>query len=162
MNSPRPTVILPTLLLMTEAERLIAQGHTVTLTVRGNSMLPLIRNGDRAVLVSVGAAALQRGMVVLAHTTDGQVVLHRIIGLPGNADPQSNRNILLQGDGNIGLTEQTTPDRVIALLTHVHRGRYRYACHSTGWCLLVAVWQALRPVRRPLLALIRRVDKYIR
>lgn len=153
MNKPRTAVALPTLLLMAETERLIAGGHTVTLTVRGSSMLPLIRNGDRAVLVSVGTTSLQRGMVVLARTTDGQVVLHRIIGLPGD----DGNSILLQGDGNIGLTEQTTPEGVIALLTHVHRGRHRYACHSSGWCLLVAVWQALRPVRRPLLGIYRRL-----
>ena len=76
---------LPNDLLIPEVAELIRQGHTVTLTARGNSMNPfIVDHRDRVVLSPCTDAQLQPGAVVLALTDDRRYVLHRIVRRQGD------------------------------------------------------------------------------
>lgn len=67
-------VILP------EVARLIEQGHSVTIPVRGNSMNPFLADGrDCVTLGGFVPEELQTGVTVLAKDMEGRFVLHRII-----------------------------------------------------------------------------------
>ena len=58
---------IPNEILLPEVARLIKEGHTVTITVRGNSMNPfLVDRRDRVTLGDFTTEQLQPGVAVLA------------------------------------------------------------------------------------------------
>jgi len=66
--------IIPNEVLLPEVARLISEGHTVTLTVRGNSMNPfLVDRRDRIILGPFTDDDLQPGVAVLARDTNGRI-----------------------------------------------------------------------------------------
>ena len=68
--------IIPNEVLLPEVARLISEGHTVTLTVRGNSMNPfLVDRRDRIVLGPFTDNDLQLNTVVLARDTNGRIAV---------------------------------------------------------------------------------------
>lgn len=136
------TVSLPNELLLEETARLIAQGHTVTHRVRGNSMNPfLVDRRDKVTLSLYLDSQLRPGAFVLARTTDDRLVLHRIIRRRGNL-------LTLMGDGNIGQTEQTTTRDVLGLVIEVSRKGKIYRCTGRTWRTYSYLWTRLLPVRR--------------
>lgn len=139
-------------ILLTKVAELIQTGHTVTLTVRGNSMNPFLRDErDKVTLSPFGLDELQPGEVVLARETGGnRVVLHRIVARQGG-------QLTLQGDGNVGQTEESDISLVMALMTEAIRKGKRYPTHGAAWLRYSRWWLRLTPMRRWLLALYRRL-----
>lgn len=79
--------------LLPEVVRLMDEGHTVTINLRGFSMRPFLENDrDKALLTK--AKEIHKGDVVLAETAPKHYVLHRIINIDGD-------HITLRGDGNL-------------------------------------------------------------
>ena len=73
--------------------KIMEEGHTVTLKLRGFSMRPFLEdNRDKALLTK--ARNLKRGDVVLAEIAPRVYVLHRIIKIESD-------NVVLRGDGNL-------------------------------------------------------------
>ena len=102
--------IIPNEVLLPEVARLISEGHTVTLTVRGNSMNPfLVDRRDRIILGPFTDDDLQPGVAVLARDTNGHIIFHRIIHRNG-------QELTLLGDGNIRITEQTNIANVMGVM----------------------------------------------
>lgn len=67
--------IIPNEVLLPEVARLISEGHTVALTVRGNSMNPfLVDRRDRIVLGPFTDNDLQLNTVVLARDMNGRII----------------------------------------------------------------------------------------
>lgn len=148
MNS----VSIPNELLLAETARLIDEGYTVTHVVRGNSMNPfLVDRRDKVTLAGFAGDELKRGAFVLARTTDGRLVLHRITARRGDV-------LTLMGDGNVAATEQATLPDVIGIVTDVNRNGRIYRCTGRVWRLYSAVWMGLRPVRRYALGIWRRLN----
>lgn len=135
-------------ILLPKVVQLINEGHTVTLTAKGNSMMPFIQH-DRDQLIFGKLNDIKVGMPVLAEISKGVFVCHRIEGINGN-------RITLRGDGNIQGTEQCTLDDVRAELVSVIRKGKTYDLHTSGsWRIYSAIWPRLLPCRRILLALYR-------
>ena len=131
--------------LMPEVGRLIREGKTVVLPVRGNSMRPFIQNGNDCVELHPLPPVLRKGDVVLAWTDDRRYVLHRIIAIDGE-------KVTLMGDGNLQGVEHCTTDGVKAKATHVVDCKGRRRELYTPWRTMAArLWQKLRIVRRYLL-----------
>lgn len=149
-NSSRRKLI-PNEVLLPEVARLIGEGHTVTLTVRGNSMNPfLVDRRDGIVLGPFAEADLQPGTAVLARESTGRIVFHRIIRRHGSA-------LTLQGDGNLRATEQAdTADVMGIMLSAIRKGK-EYPCSGRTWQRYSYWWMKLTPVRRWLLAVFRRI-----
>jgi len=81
--------------------------------VRGNSMWPTLRSGDRAGL-SYAFESVQRGNVVLARVSNA-LVIHRIVELGAGA-------VVLRGD-NVVTSDPPVPlENVIAVVRQVKRG----------------------------------------
>ena len=143
---------LPNDVLLPKVVELIGKGHSVTLPLRGYSMRPFLEDGrDKAVLCRVDTGSLRRGDVVLAHLPTGKYVIHRIIEI-------SCDNITLLGDGNL------TPEHCnLGDIQAVVRGFYRKgntqlcSVGSVKWQIYSLLWMALRPLRRYLLALYRKM-----
>ena len=138
--------------IIQEAVRLVADGVSVTFPVKGRSMIPFIIGGRESVVLQK-PGNLQRGQVALAQVGPDRYVVHRII----KAEPD---RITLMGDGNIRGTESCLPSNVLAIATHVvdEKGQRR-TLESKGQMFKARVWYAIRPLRRIILAVLRRTCK---
>lgn len=132
---------------------LVEKEKSVIIPLRGNSMLPYLVDGrDKAILVKI-ENPLRVGDVVLAELTPGHFVLHRIISIRGS-------KVQLMGDGNL------LPDPVIdasqvkvIASAFIRKGRGKEeaeSVHSLRFRIYSAIWMKLRPLRRVLLAILRR------
>lgn len=143
--------VIPNEILLPEVARLIEEGHTATITVRGNSMNPfLVDRRDRITLGGFTSEDLQPGASVLARDTTGRIVFHRIIR-------RSGETLILQGDGNLLQTEETSVSQVMGLMTTAIRKDKEYLADSKVWKRYSYWWLKLTPARRWLLALFRRI-----
>lgn len=138
--------ILPNEILLAEAGALLAEGRDVELSVKGNSMLPFLRNERDSVQLRK-LPQVEKGDVVLAQIAPGRYVLHRVRKIDGD-------RVTLMGDGNIRGTEACSKSDILGTaITFVRPDGKR--C-TPGKARL---WQLLRPVRRYLLFIYRRICK---
>lgn len=134
---------VPNDILLGEVAAVLQEGREAILTPTGNSMLPFIRSGrDRVILRRQDSYAV--GDIVLAHF-GGRYILHRIVALDGDA-------VTLMGDGNLQGQEKGRTDGIVGTVTAVIRPDGRRHVPGKG-----RVWRALKPVRRYLLAIYRRL-----
>ena len=141
-------------------------GVSVTLPVNGRSMLPFIVGGRESVILQQ-PTELRVGDVVLAWLPPlspagsppraggqyGYYVVHRIISIDGD-------QITLMGDGNLVGTEHCTVADVKAKATHVvDAHEHLHNLYTPMRCMAAKAWWHLRPVRRYLLFIIKKVKK---
>ena len=133
-----------------EALRLVQKGVTVTFPVTGQSMLPFIIGGKESVILHA-PGLIDVGDVVLAWVDGNRYVVHRIIKLDYD-------RVTLMGDGNVAVTEHCRLNDIKARVTHVVDAKDRTHYIYNRWRMLGAkVWYWLRPIRRYLLAIYRRL-----
>ena len=136
--------------IIEEAIRLVREGVSVTLPVNGNSMLPFIIGGKESVILQQPESP-EVGDVVLAWADGYRYVVHRIIRIDGTY-------VTLMGDGNLIGTEQCTLKDIKAIATHVVDTKERTLYLYNRWRKSAAkIWFWLRPIRRYLLAIYRRL-----
>jgi hypothetical protein len=137
-------------IIIQEAIRLVNEGVSVTLPVNGQSMLPFIIGGRESVILQK-ATELKVGDVVLACVVGGRYVVHRIISISGDI-------ITLMGDGNLVGTERCAVVDVKAKATHVVDAHERlHNLYTPARCMAAKAWWHLRPIRRYLLPIYRRL-----
>ena len=137
--------------IIEEAIRLVREGVNVTLPVKGQSMLPFIIGGKESVILHSQGGIVDVGDVVLAWVDGNRYVVHRIIKLDYD-------RVTLMGDGNVAVTEHCRLNDIKARVTHVVDDKERTHYLYNRWRMLAArLWYWLRPVRRVLLAIYRRV-----
>ena len=133
-----------------EAVRLVQEGVTVTFPVTGQSMLPFIIGGKESVILH-RPGLIDVGDVVLAWVDGNRYVVHRIIKLDYD-------RVTLMGDGNVAVTEHCRLNDIKARVTHVVDAKDKTHYLYNRWRMLGAkVWYWLRPIRRYLLAIYRRL-----
>ena len=136
--------------IIEEAIRLVREGVSVTLPVNGNSMLPFIIGGKESVILQ-GPGVVDVGDMVLAWVDGCRYVVHRIIRIDGD-------RVTLMGDGNVAGTEHCLLNDIKARVTHVVDEKEHKHYIYKGWRKQAAkVWYWLRPVRRYLLAIYKRL-----
>ena len=137
--------------IIEEAIRLVREDVNVTLPVKGLSMLPFIIGGKESVILH-RPGLIDVGDVVLAWVDGCRYVVHRIIRIDGD-------RITLMGDGNL-TTEHCALSDIKARVTHVVDAKDKTHYLYNRWRMLGAkVWYWLRPIRRYLLAIYRRVKR---
>lgn len=90
----------------------IAEGHPVTINLKGCSMAPTLREGDEITLSPLGTEEPRIGDVLL-FVCNGHHVVHRLVRREGD-------RYILQGDNNISF-EVVLRDSLLARLTQVRR-----------------------------------------
>lgn len=133
-----------------EVIKLLNEGHTVTLQLRGFSMRPFLEdNRDKALLSK--AKDIQVGDAVLAETAPKHYVLHRIIKIQGET-------VTLRGDGNLGTEVCHVNDVHGYVIGFYRKGRTKLdKTNGIKWRTYSHIWMALYPIRRYLLAAYRRI-----
>ena len=139
-------------LFMQEIKRMFNEEgkKSVTFVVRGYSMRPFLEDArDKVVLIPPRTP--QKGDVVLAEISDRRYALHRVIKI-------ENGIYTMRGDGNpLWMTEQFTQDKIVGMAAGFIRKGKRVNTDSRKWRLYSAIWNILKPFRRILLAIYRRI-----
>lgn len=135
-------------ILVPEIARLVAEGSKVAFTPKGVSMLPFIR-GDRDTVLLAPPVSLNKWDIVLAKAGKSYV-LHRIIDL-------REEELILMGDGNLIGVERCRPQDVIAVAEKIIKGKKEIDCHSKWFMRQTCIWQKLKPLRRWILAIYKRI-----
>jgi hypothetical protein len=134
-----------------EVEALLKEGHKVILPVKGQSMLPFIVGSRDSVELVVPDKPLAIGDAVLAWVNGSRYVLHRIIEI------RRDDYLVLMGDGNLVGTEFCMVGDVVARADYVVKpdGSRTYL-YSRSQCRYWRWWMTLKPLRRWILAVLRR------
>lgn len=142
----------PNHIYIPEVKKFIDQGENVVIPLRGYSMrLFLEHDRDKVILTPVNRELHVRD-VVLAEVSPQCYVLHRIIRIEGDT-------ITLMGDGNVKGTETCHTQDVIALAIAFYRkGRTTPdRVESWKWRTYSRIWLAIKPFRRIILGIYRRL-----
>lgn len=143
---------LPNEIFLKEVRALIAEGHLVTLRVRGVSMRPFLEDRrDKIVLTKLQTPKV--GDAVLAEITSGKYVYHRIVAIEGD-------KVTLKGDGNVWGTEECRIENLAASTQMLIRKDRCYSPHGRMWRCYSALWPEWPLARRVLLKLYRIVGRY--
>lgn len=121
------------------------------LRVTGCSMSPTLRGDRDTVYLKKVDSPLRKGDVILYRRESGQYVLHRIVRLRDDG-------LILSGDNQFE-PEHLKPEQVIARVEAFQRKGKDYSATHLGYRLWVWLWVGLFPVRRPLIALRRRLGR---
>lgn len=138
LNKDRITI--PNKLLFEQVLDYIRQGKYVAIRVKGTSMLPFLKEGNRVSLKSFHASELTKGIIVLANV-HGQMILHRVVRY-------DRTTIYLAGDGNVATHEVVSYGDVMATAVSVYRGETEVKLNQRRWRYLGQIWYWIRPVRR--------------
>lgn len=129
---------------------MVDDGVSVTFPVKGTSMLPFIIGGKESVILQK-ASKINVGDVVLAWVDGCRYVVHRVISIDGE-------QVVLMGDGNIVGVEHCSLNDVKALVTHVvSRKGHKRDLYAPWRQRASRLWWHLRPIRRYVLAIYRRL-----
>jgi len=127
-------------LLFEQVLSYLQQGKGVFIPIKGKSMRPFLREGDKVLLESVDHKALSRGMIVLAKM-DGKWLLHRVVRL-------GQSHVSLTGDANVAIHEAVAYSDIKAIAIALKREGKEYNLNDK-WRLFVGlVWYRMRPIRR--------------
>lgn len=139
-------------LFMQEIRRLFREEgkKRVTFVVRGFSMRPFLEHERDKVVLSPPRSP-KIGEVVLAEIKEKRYALHRVIAF-------KNGIYTMQGDGNpTRMTENFTEEKIVGIAdAFIRKGRY-VPTSGRKWRTYSAVWMMLKPFRRILLAIYRRL-----
>ena len=145
------TLVKDKALMMEEIRKLISEGRTVSLTVKGNSMNPfLVSLRDQMTLGPWKDVDIRKGCVALVKDIRGNYLIHRIISRDGNT-------VTLIGDGNVGLYEKAVTDEIIGIMYSITRKGKVWKADDRMWKLYSWFWMLILPVRRWPLGLWRRI-----
>ena len=136
--------------IIESAIALVDDGVNVTFPVKGWRMLPFIIGGRESVIL-MKPDSIAVGDVVLAWVEGCRYVVHRIIRIDGD-------RVTLMGDGNLVGVEHCLQRDVKARIDYVvdAQGRKHYIYNR--WRTLAShLWWRLRPIRRYLLFIYRKV-----
>lgn len=142
--------------------RLMREGREVIIPVKGYSMNPLIRQDKDLVVLegvesgtasSVGKIKRVWPYDIVLFRYNGKFILHRILSIDGD-------NVVIQGDGNIKGVEKCKLDNIYGRVTKILiNGKRELDPYSKRSVLFFRIWKFLRPVRRYILGVYRRLWK---
>lgn len=143
-------------ILFAEVTRELEAGKKVTIPVKGNSMYPFILDG-RDTVVLEKADAYSTGDIVL-FDIDGRYILHRLVCIEDGI-------ATMAGDGNLGTIERCPAGNIHGKAVSILKnsvsgasGRKRSIVPSSRNELRkVALWNSLKPFRRIILGVLRRI-----
>ena len=116
------------------AKQLLHEGKKIEIPVKGSSMHPFLFNGEMVVVAPVSVeCSLRKYDIILAETSTGQVMMHRIREI-------SPAGILMKGDGNLSQTELVRPADVMGRVVSVHRKGKPMSLYTPFLLFLARIW----------------------
>lgn len=138
---------------------MLKEGQDVTINVRGASMLPFLSEsrGDQVILEGAEAGTPDGRERVKVNVNDivlfrlgDRYILHRILKINDIAE--------IQGDGILNAKEHCHRDQILARVSTIIRsGKDAINTKSSTYRRNVRIWMILKPLRRPMLWLWKRL-----
>ena len=135
-----------------QVESLLSQGEHVTIKVRGESMMPWLRDGRHSVVVRRHTDADVKAGVVMFYVYRGQWLMHRLRKIDGD-------KLYFAGDGNYKQWEVVEREALRGIVVSIISPAGKETrCESVVWRLQSRMWLILPAiVRRYILAVVRRL-----
>ena len=132
----------------------LKQGKTVKIRISGESMYPFIRGGkDLVEIVPLSPDDPLPAWCCPFYCWENRYMIHRYIGREGD-------ECLMLGDGNLIRVERVKRSELIGLLRYIyHPDGTVQDCLDADWLKRGRRWYRLRPFRRFLLPLMKRIWK---
>ncbi|MBL1407276.1 S24 family peptidase [Sphingobacterium faecale] len=111
-------------LFFKDVEEILKEGKRVKITVRGDSMNPVLKDGDIVVLEKGHLPNEKKGDIVFAKH-EGKYILHRVMWMSANT-------LCLAGDGNKLQVEKVRKDHVLAVVSGAFRGEEYLSLDFSG------------------------------
>ena len=149
------TKILPPEVLLEDYCRLLQTDPAIEalpVQVSGNSMFPFLTHGRDTVYLSRLTRPARRGDILLYRRDSGAYVLHRVLKV-------EEGSLTMLGDGQLAPEPGIRPEQVLAVTERVIRRGKDLSASDPGWRAYTALWLALHPVRRWILAAVHRLIK---
>jgi signal peptidase I len=105
-----------------------ASGEQHFIPVSGSSMLPLIQDGDQA-LVRHGLSGIQCGDMVIFRQ-QGKMVVHRVLRI--NLHPNGS-TFLIKGDNNLTVDPPVQAEEIVGRVLLIKRGEKTLAVDTYPW-----------------------------
>ena len=118
------------------------ENKAVKLTVTGNSMLPLFRDGKDNVIIKK-AGSFKKYDIVLYQRQNGQYVLHRIIS-------KGDDGFVFAGDNETVKEKGIHPSACIAVVTSFERSDETFKTDALWYKIYCRIWVWFFPIRRTL------------
>lgn len=131
-------------------EEKLNAGGTVTFTPNGESMMPMLRDGEDAVVLKKPGGRLHLFDVPLYRRSNGQFVLHRVI------DFGKDGSYVMCGDNQFAKERGITDAQIIGVVTAFYRKGKAYSNNSLRYRTYINFWYYTRPFRRVFRAVKRR------
>ncbi|MBQ6381621.1 MAG: S24/S26 family peptidase [Clostridia bacterium] len=124
--------------LMPFAENEIAAGREVLLPVKGNSMVPFLRDGRDSIYLSAPKQSFHVGDLVMFRREDGSYAMHRIyqVNQDGSYD--------IVGDNQIACDKAITNGMIKAFVPRAIRDGKEIDCTKGAWRFAMVVYMKLR------------------
>lgn len=133
-------------------EERLAAGHSVELSPRGVSMLPLIREGKDSVILSPTGGKLKKYDLPLYLRRDGKYVLHRVVAIKDDG-------YTMAGDNQYVYERGISHDQIIAVVSAIRRGGRLFFAANPLYRLYVVFWHHTRSLRHFAVRVVRRIKK---
>lgn len=121
---------------------LITEGHSVRLTVRGQSMMPFLINVRDSVIIEPVTNGLKKGDIVIFKRKSGAYIMHRIWRADGY-----NKQYYLVGDAQKELEGPIDEQQIFGIVNKVCRKGKWIDRKSPVWWFYDKVWGLMRPFR---------------
>lgn len=128
----------------------VDEGGEVEFTITGNSMLPFMKDGKTLVTIKKIDKKLKRGDIVFYHVNN-QYILHRILKVKKDY-------VIICGDGLLRL-EYVEKNNIFAIVVRFQNGSKIIDVTSKWYFIKSRLWMLLRPIRRYLLFIYRKLNK---
>jgi phage repressor protein C with HTH and peptisase S24 domain len=116
------------------AKQLLREGKKIEIPVKGGSMRPFLFDGETVVVAPVGVdCPLRKCDIILAETSTGQVMMHRIREI-------SPAGIRMKGDGNLYQSELIRPEDVMGRVLSVVRHGKTISLYTPLGLFLARIW----------------------
>ncbi len=132
-------------------EEQLHQGKEVTFRIKGNSMFPFLVSDLTDVTLVKPGDKCHKYDVVLFQTKDGKYIMHRII-------KATETEYITMGDA-LKTKEKTTNKQIIGRMNSYTTLDKHVDCDAKLYIRKVKLWVFLRPFRRILLGLMRRINR---
>ena len=121
------------------AQEYLDQGKNVEFLLKGNSMRPFLRPGDKVRLTRDRERSLRVGEILLVRWKE-KFILHRLVFA-------SSRYLFLAGDNNLFQIERVDRSCMVARVTGARRSERSVGHLGFTGRLLGMLWFGLRPLR---------------
>lgn len=155
-NKNRPSVLYANMDdFMPIIEERLSEGHSVELSPRGVSMLPLIREGKDSVVLSPVVGRLKKYDIPLYRRKGGVYVLHRVVAV------DTDKYVMI-GDNQFKYETGIDHSQIIAVVSSIRRGGRLFSVEHPIYRIYVVLWHKSRPIRHLAFRALRKIKRIIK